>query len=310
MMENIMGFHVDPRDERLHVPLDSPAWRESFWLDAHDSERNLSLVIYAHARPPAHRGDLFVCITGPEVGRIEHNAHDLPYAGPHEGVVAAVDGFRHVFLRPSQEVGFSLALPQVQLDLTFAAHGPVYDYDWESWTASRHVEQFGIVQGSLVTPTRRLVFNGPATRDHAWGARAKVPWRRWVWITARFPGDRGWSACIVDAEQPLLFGYHLDGRYEEATFASLKCQQSGESLECADLALAGPGFATRAAVELRARMPRSGTDPTKGGAYDYYFVDVHDEKFGSGQGLLNIYTTPHHELRDGDTICAAHVAAD
>lgn len=300
-----MGFHIDPRDERLQAPLDTPLWRESFWLDAHDVEQNLSLVIYAHARPASCQGDLFVCIAGPGIGRIEHDVQNLPYAGPHEGLIATVGGLRHEFSRPSKEVAFSLNLPQAQIDLGFAAEGPVYDYDWERWTASRHIEQFGKVQGSLVTPQGTFAFTGRATRDHAWGARAKVPWRRWVWITTRFRGGQGWSACIVDAEKSLLLGYISEATYEETTFASLRLNQPGGSLSSAELTLRSLSFETQAHIKPRVVMPRSGTDSAKGGTYHYYFVDVEDRRYGKGQGLLNIYTTPGHDLHDGDVIASS-----
>jgi len=301
-----MGFHIAPEDEQLHPPLDSPQWRESFWLDAHDAANNLSLVIYAHARPSVGQGDIFLCIDGRDTGHIEYDQQNLPYSGPHRGTTACVGTLRHTFEQPSQAVSFSLAVPQVTLDLQFASMGPVYDYDWEMWTASRHVEQFGAIRGVLRTPDREIAFEGFGTRDHAWGARAKVPWRRWMWITARFASCRGWSACIVDADRPLLLGYVSGATYEEATSALFRFHRPHGALASAEIELQSPNSRTRARILPRVTMPRSGTDPTKGGTYFYYFVDVDDEKFGRGHGLLNVYTTPGHDLRDCDVMsCGA-----
>jgi hypothetical protein len=49
-------------------------------------------------------------------------------------------------------------------------------------------------------------------------------------------------------------------------------------------------------------MPRSGTDPTKGGTYHYYFVEVEDEHYGKGRGLLNVYSTPGYVPPDAPIV--------
>jgi hypothetical protein len=300
-----MGFHIDARDERLHTPTASPLWRESFWLDAHDAEQDMSLVIYAHARPASHGGDLFVCISGPGGARVDYDVQNIPHVLRHAGTVGIVGGLRHEFSEPSQRARITLDIPQAKLDLSFAACGPVYDYDWESWTASRHIEQFGLVQGAVKTAAYAGEFRGFATRDHAWGARAKVPWRRWVWITARFVGGKGWSACVVDADQPLLLGYFSDAGHEELTSASLTIQHPGGALTGGRLSLESASRRTVATVRSRVAMSRTGSDPTKGGSYNYYFVEVEDQRYGSGHGLLDVYSTPGNELRDSDTLTAS-----
>jgi hypothetical protein len=111
---------------------------------------------------------------------------------------------------------------------------------------------------------------------------------------------------MVDADRPLLLGYVSDATYEEATSALFRFHRPHGALASAEIQLQSPNSRTRARILPRVTMPRSGTDPTKGGTYFYYFVDVDDENFGRGHGLLNVYTTPGHDLRDGDVMsCGA-----
>jgi hypothetical protein len=290
-----MGFDINLADEGLHQPGDSPLWRESFWLDAYDQERNIGLIVYSHAKPVTGNGDVMAVVLLPD-GRVVHDVHIDAYESTHEGFEAKVDGLRYVCTKPGSDVTFALEADELQFDIGFRANGPIYDYDWESWTHSRHYEQFGTVTGKIETAQGKLEFDGLGTRDHAWGARAKVPWRRWIWMTVRFESNKAWGVCLVDAAEPLLFGYISDDPQRELTFGRLDMDldDSGK-VTSAGVQLADGERELEARLKPLADVDRAGTDPTKKGDYDYYLVEVDDEEFGRGYGILDVFSTPEFD---------------
>lgn len=287
-----MTFGINLQDEYLHMPADVPHWRESLWLDAHDMRQDIGILVYMHRRQGQGRGDVVVCAmhAGGESQRIE--SWNTPYADIHTG--KSKTGFTlanvsfHV-VRPGQTVQVTADSPELNLDLTFDGYGPVFDYDWAQWTHSHHYEQFGYVSGAVRIGQREFAFTGDGTRDHAWGARASVNWRQWVWVTARFPTHSAWSICVMQEERSHLLAYLLDGTALEVDQAMVDIHWEGGEVAAATIS----GSAAEQIIEARIRpiasIDLSGKDHTKRGIYQYFFVEVDDAVRGRGTGLLDIF---------------------
>jgi hypothetical protein len=288
-----MGFGIDLRDEYLHVPGDDPMWRESFWLDAYDSQSGVGLIIYTHARPSARAGDALVFVAGPG-GVATHDVHGGPYDVVHTGPAVEVGGVRFRVSEPGRELRVGVSSREISGELCFQGVGPIYDYDWEAWTWSRHYEQLGRVRGAISAGGNEVrSFEGTGTRDHAWGRRGGVPWRRWGWMNARFPGDQAWHLCVIEGDADHLFGYTTLGGNQEALTGRLQLQlDDAGKVESGEAELRTASHRHRGHLRVLAAIDRAKTDPTKRGVYDYYIVEVVDPDLGHGYGVLDYLVVP------------------
>jgi hypothetical protein len=204
---------VTDADELRHEPSAEPTWRENWWLCFFDHETGVRGVAYTGVQPGLSTGfAMFAIFRGREALTVldeksiplDKNGHRENGAGP----------IRFDCVEPMRQWRVTVSAPSAQADLSFSALHPAYDWDWDGATRSRHYEQPGRVEGSIVVGDTRLEVHGLGQRDRAWGVREpsllRQAWSSRVLLTER---DLCHASAITVGDRTFLFGYRItDGR--------------------------------------------------------------------------------------------------
>ena len=206
-----------PEDDRRHVPGPGslPLWSESYWFPLYDPEREIGIVFRAGMYLNKGHANLYLFIT--HRGEVVHTFvdHRLPVP-PLEDGRFTVGGLTVEFERPLERFRLRYAHGATGFDVVWAASSPVYKYPTpEGPEYPGHIEQGGVVTGTVTLGGARLDFDGFGHRDHSWGGeRDWAKFHRWDYLSGEFGRDFWFQAARADLG-PLVdvrIGCLWDGR--------------------------------------------------------------------------------------------------
>lgn len=201
--------HVDTAqlgdDDRLHVPADHKGWRESYYFSFYDDAAELGGFTSIGRRPaPGHIGSINV-VWGPdrptlvasELDRSE--GHGLPYRVlgltydcetpfgtwrlRFDGSLN--DGGTEILCDPAAVAAAGPDGVAVSYDLEFIPDSPAYSYDQRpEWKPlfTGHVDQTGVVRGTVTIDGVTTRIDGRGGKDHSWGVRDWFAPSQWRWV--------------------------------------------------------------------------------------------------------------------------------
>lgn len=233
--------------DRIHVPGSDRRWRESYYFSFYDAHHGIGGFSSIGKRAASgHSGSINV-LWGPDRRSLLASEYDTFTTLSDDHLVA---GLSYACDEPFGQwrLGFSGQLNDggsavqpdeaafgpvaeskadqvdVSYDLTFTPSHPPYVYaqrpEW-SELFTGHVDEVGLVRGTVTVGGETLQIDGRGGKDHSWGVRNWFAPREWRWIDLVSPGgpeiamwraDFGSGEWVGDGavfadEQPTITGY-------------------------------------------------------------------------------------------------------
>jgi hypothetical protein len=212
---------ANPEDDERHVPGPNslPLWNESYWFPIYDPQHEIGVVLRAgmYANQKTSNVYLFVTHKGAVVHTwIEHCA-PLPPVEPRRVVIG---GLTIDIEKPLERLRLRYSSGNSGFDLTWEGYSPAYLYprppDVPFQQYPGHIEQSGVVTGTVKIGGVPHTIDCFGHRDHSWGGERD--WDKfygWDYLNGEFgrdfwfnavrfeitPGSNLYIACLWDGKE-------------------------------------------------------------------------------------------------------------
>ncbi|MCZ7527762.1 MAG: hypothetical protein M5U14_16125 [Acidimicrobiia bacterium] len=231
---------VGEHDDLPHAPSASPTWRESLYFEVCDQALDLWCYQYVGERLNKDHAGLALAVRtgdGRQYGRLDHGPvdrderahrcagleiatvdpmrrHRVTFDGPVVGPHAASPGALRMppsWMRPDGP-GRGPVEP-ARLELAFEATTPFYTFPTNLLLPffAGHIQQMGVMRGTLRLGDEELAVEGPTFRDRSWGDRDWFGIDQYLWIYAPFPDLALATTRIVAGDVREVVGWTWDG---------------------------------------------------------------------------------------------------
>lgn len=252
-------------DELPHPQVaDEEFWRESWYLNFFDHEKEIYGIAWMGVRPNKQHGEILFAIGQGERFLFKHEDFAIP-------IPQDIGGDRTHF----GPLSFRVVEPFQRWQVVFDDGASKVELEWEAicpvnnWTGyqaafnSWHWQHPGRVTGTIDIGTGVIPFSGLGERDRAYGCRNDRSFTNLHWITAQWPDGLAFHTMQMTADD----GEHLYGFVQDDGVASLISR-----------------------LELDVTYAYKGGAPI---AVDVFARDRMDREFRFHQELMNTVTLGH-----------------
>jgi len=214
-------------DELQHPASDDGLWRESLYFNFHDASGKIAGTTTVGIRPHQNRVNGLAAIFLNPQQTLRYGI-DCPLDAQNAGLYS-VGGISYKILTPLEKwrvmvkadftgvdpcqtsQGNQATIP-AGFDFTFDALDPAYEFPPNLLEPlvgrSRHYEQNGRIEGSVIVGGQEFAVNGFGARDHSWGIRDWLKADHWAMLFAQFgPHFAANVALVVGRGQEIGMGY-------------------------------------------------------------------------------------------------------
>jgi hypothetical protein len=210
-------------DDERHVPGEGslPLWNESYWFPIYDPKQEIGVVLRAGMLANQNRASVYLFVT--HRGEVVHTwvEHAAPYPA-YEPRRAVIGGLTLDIERPLECFRLRYAAGNTGFDLRWEGMSPSYLYprppDVPLQQHPGHIEQSGVVTGTVTLGGVTHSIDCFGHRDHSWGGERD--WSKfygWDYLNGEFgrdfwfhavrfeiaPGSNIYIACLWDGKQLL-----------------------------------------------------------------------------------------------------------
>jgi hypothetical protein len=200
-------------DAAIHELTDNTDWRESYYLNFHDSTSDLHGVIWQGVKPNRERGEAVLCLWDDTTPLIYSIDMAVPVARDIGAERAAINA---AFTCPEPwdrwDVDYRKAGDELHIEWTRLSE--TCDWEWGDLTDSKHFQAAGRVHVTGTVGGRAIDFQGYGERDRAWGPRNYDPIEFSWFVVAQWPDDVAVHAFAqrIDGDYRLMGYLHADGK--------------------------------------------------------------------------------------------------
>jgi hypothetical protein len=177
-------------DELPHavVPSD-PLWRESYYMNFFDHEKEIYGIAWMGVRPNIGHGEILFAIGRGNRWLHSHQDFQIPIAQDIGGDRVGFGPLTFDVIDPYRNWRVTFDDGVADVELEWQATTSVYNWEWQETASSWHYQHPGTVTGRITIGDETLDFEGYGERDRAWGKRDNHYFESVHWNVAQFPND-------------------------------------------------------------------------------------------------------------------------